>query len=114
MSIERDYLVLTGFTFGGRDFRVVVKHDGLSYWTDRSAVGSILDSDFHRMAGEHTVQAPVPDGDLREIREQLSPLFWLEDHEIDEADAKRVDQRLDEILEPIFWEHAATYFSISR
>ena len=106
MSIERDYLICPSYSFGGRDIRVIVRHDGLSYWTDRSAVGSILDDDFGQKSEQHTVIVPVPPGELRVIRDEMSPLFW--------DDEPYADEMLDAMLEPLFWQHAASFFGVSR
>ncbi len=119
MSIERDHLISTAFSFGGRDIGVTVLHDGFSYWTDRTPLhkmkqqmGSrwLYDDDaavhLDSIEHQHTLKAPVSDDAFARIRDELSPLYW--------ADKPAPDEVLDSLLEPIFWEHIAEYFGVSR
>jgi hypothetical protein len=109
-----NYLINTSFIFGGREFTVTVKHDGISYWFDSQIKNEVEKNnpDFRlnvlcknkpatqyleRIYEEYTLTAPVPEAGLRQIREELSPRYW--------ADEPADDEVLDAILEPIFWEN---------
>ena len=107
-----NHLISTSFIFGGREFTVTVKHDGISYWFDSQIINEVEKNnpDFQlnvlsgkksanqyleRIYEEYTLIAPVPEVGLRQIREELSPRYW--------ADEPAEDEVLDAILEPIFW-----------
>lgn len=118
-----DYLVSTYFSFGGRSIVVRVEHDGFSYWTDESAARNrfqetgksgidILAGDHQaarqlsQIYDEHTIRVEVPEEALRLIQEDLSPRYWSAS-----ADDADLDNKLDEILEPLFWEQVNPYLS---
>ena len=109
-----DYLIATCFEFGGRGFAVTIGHDGISSWLDETSAGEefrqtgghvmlamIGDKkarrDYARIYGKHTIQVPVPPGELRVIRDELAPKYWADDFES--------DHYLDMMLEPLFWSH---------
>jgi hypothetical protein len=109
MSEEIDYLISTCFDFGGLDISVIVKHDGFSYWTDQGTARSVvpmIDKNYEIVAAYHTIKAPIPKETLQKIRDELSPLYW--------SDNPAPDEILDSLLEPIFWEHVASHFGVSR
>ena len=118
-----NYLISTCFDFGGRGVSVTVGHDGISYWFDESEARRVIQSkkDVHvilaacgdaksrdyisRVYDEHTIEVPVPEDGLRIIREELAPNYWADIFPDD------CDERLDAILEPLFWEHVNQYLS---
>jgi hypothetical protein len=122
MSEHHDYLVFTGFKFGGRHITVKVEDDGFSYWMDDtsyrktshesglSGIDAMVGDEgvarkMRNIRGEHTIKVEVPAEGFREIRDVLSPAYWAE------ADDADIDKRLDGILEPLFWEHVNPYLS---
>ena len=118
------YLVGSSFVFGGREFEVLILHDGFSYWFDPFAknealkanpdlvvMAAISDGEQRKFLSEihdeWTVKAPVPEADLREICEDLSARYWA-----DCTNDFDLDRRLDEILEPIFWSQVNPQLSV--
>jgi len=118
------YLVGNTFVFGDREFEVFVLHDGISYWFDPLAKNEALKSDpnliimaaifdgpqrkfLSQIHGEWTVKAEIPESDLCEIREQLSPRYWG-----DCSQDFEMEKRLDAILEPIFWNKVNPQLSV--
>lgn len=124
---SHDYLISTFFDFGSREIEVVVTNDGVSHWTDYTAInalnrerpGYILSTSpvlfpgafdqnarkhLAELVAENTVEVPVPEAALRQIREELSPVYW---NDVESAD----DAALDALLEPLFWEHVAPFLS---
>jgi len=114
---SHDYLISTAIYFDAREFVVMVDHKGVSFWTDKAEGRKVIDKkpvrnvweifDRTRFAtnmriyDEYTYQAPVPEADLKRIRDELSPRYWNMEtlpHDFD------LDKQLDAILEPIFWE----------
>jgi hypothetical protein len=122
---SHDFLISTNFDFGGRDIQVVVEHDGISYWTDvtgarqdvrknsrKSAFEAFCDGDtkatdyISHLHGEHTFFAPIPEADLKLIRDELSERYWAEcDQDFS------LSKKLEAILLPIFWEHVNPHLS---
>lgn len=111
---ERAQLVLSSFIFGNREFRVEVRHDGFSYWFDSVALNDAQKANpdlivkaaanlqperqfLEYLMEEYTLRAKVQEVEMKEVRETLSDLFWLDDT------PDWVVTRIDEILEPIFW-----------
>jgi hypothetical protein len=118
------FLISTVLEFGGREFEVIVGHDGRSYWFDPIAKRRELENDpmfvmkiimgdkdrrkrYENIKDEYTLDGPIPDDGLRIIREELSPAYWSDDTSND------FDDRLDAILIPIFWEHINPFLSPS-
>ena len=116
------FLVSTVIEFRGKEFEVVVGHDGNSYWFDPEAKKRELESDpmfvlkiiagdkerrkrYENIQDEYTLDGPVPEDGLRIIRDELSPAYWNDDFSED------FDDRLDAILIPIFWEHINPFLS---
>jgi len=111
------HLVSTCFDYGGREFLVTVEEDGFSYWFDPIAKnaasklnrnfvitaaidnGSQQRKDLDRIYDEFTVKFLLPEAVFTVIRDELSPLYWQDEI------PNEFEQRLDAILEPIFWEH---------
>jgi hypothetical protein len=115
----QDYLIATSYDFDGRDIWVKVTHDGYSHWTDKTPQhelekkqpGYTLLSYVFRgkparvladLEAKHTHRALIPDDDLHIIRNELSPAYW-ESEDIPNYPPE-FSERLDKILEPIFWE----------
>ena len=93
-------------------------HDGYSHWFDnfrkkevlRANPGILIDAatgdeniarHIAHLHDEYTLKALVPESGLRIIRNELSPAYWSDAME----GMPDFDQRLDAILEPIFWQH---------
>lgn len=121
-SHPQDYLVSTCFDFGGRDIGVTVEHDGFSYWFDRTGAKRAIQkkSDVSRLAAffgdkesaeyvsrvddEHTIRVPIPEADLKLIRDKLSPQYWADSESGNDKNFE-LEKALDKILEPLFWEY---------
>jgi hypothetical protein len=113
---SHDYLVSSSLAFGRREFVIKVGHDGISFWTDKMegrkaidkkparSISEIFDpirfATNSRIYDEYTYQAPVPEADLKRIRDELSPRYWNEETLPYDFD---LDRQLDAIFEPIFW-----------
>ncbi len=109
MEQPKDHLISTFLSFHGREFSVVVTHDGWSHWFEVSVISeyrhilytaSVSENAAKHLASverEHTVRAQVPEAGLKLIREELSPRYW--------AEHPSADDILDAILEPVFWQH---------
>jgi hypothetical protein len=104
---SQDHLISTFLEFGGREFSVVVTHDGYSHWFEISMMADYrhilftasLDRNdaklLSMLESEYTLKTVVPEDGLRVIREELAPQYW--------AETPAADKILDAILEPIFW-----------
>ena len=122
---QQDYLVSFPFMFGSRALDVTVGHDGFSYWFDSFAQVDAVKRDpdlilkaaflrgerlkyLDQIRDEWTIKALVPEVELREIREVLSPRYWADscDHDWD------LEKRLKAILEPIFWKDVNPQLSV--
>lgn len=105
----QNHLISTFLEFHGREFSVVVTHDGWSHWFEVSVIrgyrhilytASVSENAAKLLANverEHTLKALVPEAGLKQIREELSPRYWAENPAPDEI--------LDSILGPVFWQH---------
>jgi hypothetical protein len=119
---SQDYLISTCFDFGGRSISVTVEHDGFSYWLDETSSRQLIQqtgksgldvlmgdenaaSLISQIDHEHTFQVPVPEAGLKVIRQELSPNYWAD------IFPEGCGERLDAILEPLFWEHVNPHLS---
>ena len=92
---HESFLVSTFMVYGGREFNVVVAHDGFSYWFDPlSEIQMPASRDFPE---EWTVRAKVLDDAFVVIRDDLSHRYWSNNW------GKDFDKTLDAILDAIFW-----------
>jgi hypothetical protein len=118
------FLVQSSLMLGGREFLIDVDHNGFSYWFDQFAKDQALEKDPNLIAmamlGDDdsrkfldqiktgfTIKAAVPDSDFFVIKSLLSPRYWSPS-----GFSKEDSQRLDSILEPIFWRDVHPHLTV--
>jgi len=122
----QDHIISTCYCFSGRDIRVIVGHDGISYWLDHTSsqphlqggpeandrLSAILGDESARrkvanVESEYTIAVPVPEAGLEMLRDQFAPYYWDESLPVDFD----LDDGIDSVLEPLFWEHVNPYLN---